>query len=255
LPGYVFPIIAVLLLISFSNSNNIMNAYGDVFGGNAYRYNKDLNERYTTIQQCKSELCEVNKLEKLPATIFFADITENMEDWRNACYSDFFKKKAIRISALALTGEAVRCECSSFLPLDMAIPLEVNYGSKIKLWGTTTVMSSENKMIISHYWQRLESLGSYTTVFVHFTDANNRIILWKQYEFCQELYFEESRGRFVKGTFEVSIPDSVKGTEVFMKVGIITQEPIPLNRLKIEAARGVPTDDNSSRAIVQKLIF
>ena len=253
LPCYAQWIVLLMLLMSLTNANNITTAYGDLLKGTAYGYNEELNARYNALKECAADSCALKKLEHHPGTVFYADITEDEKDWQNACYANFFGKKATRISAMALSEGAGRCESSPFLPLDMAIPLEVNYGGKIKLWGATTVMPSKNRMIISHYWQRLESLGSYTTVFVHFTDAKNRIILWKQYEFCQRLHFEESRGRFIRETFEVSIPDSVKGTEVFMKVGIITQEPILLNRLRIEAAGGVPTDDNSTRAIIQKL--
>ena len=95
LPNYVSLAITIFIAISLMNGN-IKTAYENLLDGRAYRYNKELNKRYETIQHCEVDICDVTALESRPI-IFFDDIAEDEKDWRNKCYSQYFHKKAVRL--------------------------------------------------------------------------------------------------------------------------------------------------------------
>ena len=75
--------------------SNIRMAYVDLFSGKAHRYDSQFTDRYKQIAECQTNICEVNVLSDVPATIYFDDITSNAEDWRNKEYAKYFGKEAI----------------------------------------------------------------------------------------------------------------------------------------------------------------
>lgn len=83
-------LILALILIQLTRNNNIKRAYSDLLSGQAYHYDLELKKRYQLIDQASKHSVKVSKLKNEPKTIFFDDITTNSEDWRNACYDDYF---------------------------------------------------------------------------------------------------------------------------------------------------------------------
>ena len=158
------------------------------------------------------------------------------------------KEKAVGPKGVGPVGT---CEILDKLPKEVKKPLEINYANKIKLLGITTDKELRAKLKVSYYWQPDESLGSYNTVFVHFTDKNNKVIFQNDHPFCQQKSFEELKGKVVKETFKVDFPKNAVGQEIFVKIGLY--DPKSGGRLKIASTNGIPTDDSNSRAIVESL--
>ena len=87
----------VIILIQLGKENNIRTAYSDLFSGKAYNYNLELKNRYKIIQNNSNDILYVPALIFKPTTIFFGDISSNSEDWKNQCYSNYWKLKSIVI--------------------------------------------------------------------------------------------------------------------------------------------------------------
>lgn len=96
LPGIVkfFLFIGLLFIIK---DYRVRTAYNDLFSGSAYRYNKELNERYKVIESCTNDTCYVLPLIECPQSICGDDIKEETNDWRNKCYDSYFNKNVMRI--------------------------------------------------------------------------------------------------------------------------------------------------------------
>jgi hypothetical protein len=148
--------------------------------------------------------------------------------------------------------KTVGCQILDNLPNDIAQPLEVNFGGKVVYLGTTIEKRSENQLKISYYWQLKNDLGKYKQIFVHFTDKENNPLFQNDHEFCANRSFEELKGKFIKDTNCVGIPQSAKGKEIDVKVGLyVPEENGP--RLKVESAGKTPTDEYNTRALVDKI--
>ena len=147
------------------------------------------------------------------------------------------------------TGPAGTCEILDKLPIDLAKPMEVNFDNRINMLGVTVDKVSKEKLSVSYYWRPMGVLESYNTVFVHFTDKNNKSLFQNDHPFCQQKSFEELKGKIVKETFNVDFPNNALGQEIFVKVGFYDPKS---GRLKIASANGIPTDDDNTRAIVWK---
>jgi hypothetical protein len=97
-PSY-FSVVAVpLISISLLTTGNTKTAYLDLLTGRAYRYNKEMNERFASIQKSLREhstFCRVKPLKNIPKTIYFIDITENPDVWPNAVYREYFNGVSI----------------------------------------------------------------------------------------------------------------------------------------------------------------
>ena len=148
--------------------------------------------------------------------------------------------------------KAVGCQILDKLPNDIAQPLEVNFGGKVVYLGTTIEKRAENQLKISYYWQLKNELGTYKQIFVHFTDKKNNPLFQSDHEFCANRSFEELKGKFIKDTHWVEIPQSAKGKEINVKIGLyVPEENGP--RLKVESAGKTPTDEYDTRALVDKI--
>ena len=82
----------IFIMISFIGHGNIKTAYKDLITGTAYKYNKQMMERYEAIGKCESQLCEVEPISNSPKSIFWGDITSDERHWINLCTSVYFKK-------------------------------------------------------------------------------------------------------------------------------------------------------------------
>lgn len=147
---------------------------------------------------------------------------------------------------------AIGCQMLDKLPNDIARPLEVNFGGKVVYLGTTIEKSAENQLKITYYWQLKKDFGKYKQVFVHFTDKENNPLFQNDHEFCAKGSFEELKGKFIKDTHWVGIPQSAKGKEIDVKIGLyVPEENGP--RLEVESAGKTPTDEYNTRALVDKI--
>ena len=159
------------------------------------------------------------------------------------------KEKATEPKATGpATGPVGTCEVLDKLPGDVAKPVEVNYGNRIKLLGITVVKLPKNQLNVSYYWQPMDDLGLFK-VFIHFTDRDNKILFQSEHFFCQKP-LEELKGKFVEEIYKVDFPESAVGKEIFAKVGFY--EPKLGGRLKIESAKGISLDESNTRAIIEK---
>jgi hypothetical protein len=97
LPKYVIILMFIFSFLTLvkDDNNNIRTAYADLITGKALQYDRELTNRYKIIRESQENKCEVNKLNELPETIYFDDITDNSEDWRNKEYATYFHKGVI----------------------------------------------------------------------------------------------------------------------------------------------------------------
>lgn len=159
-------------------------------------------------------------------------------------------KEKEKVTASKVVGP---CEIYDKMPKDIAKPLDINYGNKAKLLGITVDKTSQNQLKISYYWQLMDELGAYNKAFIHFTDIDNKILFVHVNDFCQNRPFTELKGKFLKETNIVNIPNTAIGKKLDIKIGIYAPTLKTDFRLKIISAGGVPVDDNNTRAVVEKL--
>ena len=148
-------------------------------------------------------------------------------------------------------GSKGACEIFDALPKDIAKSVEVNYEGKITLLGITVDKLPQNKLKLSYFWKPFAEVDSYNTVFVHFTNTDNKGLFGNDHEFCPQRPFSELKGKFVKETFTIDVPASTKGQEVLIKMGFY--DPVRGGRLKIVSAEGLSTDDANTRALIERL--
>ncbi len=158
------------------------------------------------------------------------------------------KEKATEPKGAAPVGT---CDVSDKKPGDIKKPLEINYGNKVKLLGITVDKLSQNQLRVVYFWQSVEELGSYQQVFVHFTDAENKILFQNDHDFCLKKSFSELKGRFVKESYMLNIPESAAGKVGYIKIGIYALGINTNPRLQIESSGVIPVDDGKTRAIVK----
>jgi len=148
-------------------------------------------------------------------------------------------------------GPVGTCEIFDNLPQDVTKPLEVNFGNRIKLTGITVDKKAEDMLQVSYYWKLIEPLEAYNTVFVHFTDKDNKGMFQNDHPFCSGKSFAELKDRIVRDTQDVYFPKSAAGREITVKIGLY--DPKFSGRLKIESSGGIPSDDDNTRAIVERI--
>ena len=151
------------------------------------------------------------------------------------------------------TGSAGTCELLDKLPKDLAKPLAVNYGNRVKLLGVTVNKESQDKLKASYYWQLIDDLEAFNTVFVHFTDKNNKSIFQNDHPFCQQKTFEELKGKLIRETFTIAVPKNAIGQEISVKIGLYSTNPKTGGRLKMIDTKGIPTDEENTRALIERL--
>jgi len=142
--------------------------------------------------------------------------------------------------------------CEIYDKVQLPGTVEVNFGNRIKLLGITTKRVSQNKIELSYFWQVLDAPGPYKHVFVHFTDpADHKILFQDDHPFCPPFSIKRAKGRFLKETSIVPIPQPEIGKEVNIMVGIYAPELKSGPRLDVESLKGVPV--KWSAAIFEKV--
>jgi hypothetical protein len=87
---FLFVVIIVLLIFP----NNFITVYKEIFNGNVYRYNNQMQMRYTEIENGKDTV-NVKALINTPEILFVADMSDDPNHWRNVSQAMYFNKKAI----------------------------------------------------------------------------------------------------------------------------------------------------------------
>jgi len=92
----------VLLIISLLGSQNIFEAYKDIYRG--YRYDQEMRQRFSAIQAAKDrgemEII-VDSLSRPPRTLFATDLATDPSNFRNQCARDYFAVKSIKLGSPA----------------------------------------------------------------------------------------------------------------------------------------------------------
>lgn len=145
-------------------------------------------------------------------------------------------------------GPVGTCEILDKLPQEVTKPLEINFGNRIKLTGITVDKKAEDMLQVSYYWKLIEPLEAYNTVFVHFTDKDNKGMFQNDHPFCSGKSFAELKDRIIRDAQDVYFPKTAAGREITVKIGLY--DPKFSGRLKIESSGGIPSDDDNTRAIV-----
>jgi hypothetical protein len=97
IPGYILAILAVLALLALPGKNNIRIAWDNLRNGSAYRYNRELSQRYEQIKQCAQDTCVVEPLSVFPGMLYYKDIGADATSWPNRPYAEYFGKREIRL--------------------------------------------------------------------------------------------------------------------------------------------------------------
>jgi len=97
LPKYSYSIALVLIIVFMLKDNNIKTAYTELLGGDAYNYDKELNDRYNFILESKSDTVVVDSIKNVPKSFFLFDIFPDPDVFYNKGYAMYFNKKAIYI--------------------------------------------------------------------------------------------------------------------------------------------------------------
>ena len=148
--------------------------------------------------------------------------------------------------------KGIACVFSEALPQEVAKPLDVNFDNRVKLAGVTINKKSHEQFEISYYWQIMSDIGKYKKVFVHFADTSNNVLFQNDHDFCPKRPFEELKGKFVRETFLVFIPEAVRGREIYIKLGFYVPEPDG-PRMKILSAGNMQLEDENTSLIVEKV--
>ncbi len=91
-------ILPLLAAAAFSSGNNVKDAWRDLVGGAAARYDEESSRRHTFIRTYKDADVVVPPLTARPVTIFFNDLTPDPANWRNTGCARFFRKRSVALS-------------------------------------------------------------------------------------------------------------------------------------------------------------
>ena len=157
-------------------------------------------------------------------------------------------------SVSKIEPKSLGCQVFDKLPGSISVPLDVNYGGKIKLLGITVDKKSFPKQLeIAYFWQVMEDLGIYQTVFVHFRDSKGDMIFQNDHDFCPDYSFHEQiKGKFIKESFLIYTPKLEIGTKLDIKVGIY--DPVSGKKLAIKSSGKTPVDYDNTAADIKNAI-
>jgi len=92
--------LAVFLLVGFMFTGNGYHSLSDIFSGAAINYNKQMNNRYTKLEEFRKaneKKVVLKEIKNPPKCLFVSDITENEKDWTNQAYNLYFRLDSLEI--------------------------------------------------------------------------------------------------------------------------------------------------------------
>jgi hypothetical protein len=103
-PGLLSALGILLLLAAaaFSPGNNVKDAWRDLGGGAALRYDQESSRRHALIRASQEADVLVPPLTARPDTLFFNDLTPDPTNWRNTGCARFFRKHSVALNSTVL---------------------------------------------------------------------------------------------------------------------------------------------------------
>lgn len=86
------------LFLYMDNSSIASRLYKDLVVGTAYRYDEEIQNRYTLIKDGCLDNCTVRGLQNWPAVLPSQYLSADPENWINRCYANYFGKKRVKIT-------------------------------------------------------------------------------------------------------------------------------------------------------------
>lgn len=89
--------LSILLVFSykfFSTNSNVGEAWKDLSGGNAKSYDNKMKERYRLLEDKNTV---VPYITAQPTTLFFVELDENPNDWKNKNVANYFSVDSVRV--------------------------------------------------------------------------------------------------------------------------------------------------------------
>ncbi len=153
------------------------------------------------------------------------------------------------------SAQAVKpsCELVDKLSGNLAKPVEINFGGKARLVGFAVEKPSKSQLKMSYYWELVEDLGIYNMVFVHFVDADDKIVFQGDHDFCQKRSLAELKGKLAKEIQLINVPESARGKEVGVKIGIFAPTSEKYERLKVVSITGAEKGNDDTSVILEKI--
>jgi hypothetical protein len=100
MPNYIKIVLIFLILMNTFSSGNIITSYSDLLSGRAYKFDKEMKNRYHIITNSESKNCVVPPIENAPLTIYGyedMELTTDKKNWKNDAIAKYFKKESIII--------------------------------------------------------------------------------------------------------------------------------------------------------------
>ena len=88
---------SVITVIPEPHYYTATSAITDLMNGSAMIYGKEQKERIDQYRGEKTGIVEVEKLTELPLLLFFSDIAEDTDDWKNKGICRFYELDAVTV--------------------------------------------------------------------------------------------------------------------------------------------------------------
>ena len=75
-----------------------LEAAKELLNGSSAQYHAEIQKRYELYENPEIEVVVVEPLSVKPEVIFFDDITDDPENWKNISTAKYFDKKSVRLS-------------------------------------------------------------------------------------------------------------------------------------------------------------
>lgn len=98
----VIALCSIYLLFLMIMPNKIQSAITDWKTGKAFNYKTQLNKRHKQLSKMKGKDALVSPIEKIPYTIFIADLTTDSLNERNILVSSFYELKSVKVDSSML---------------------------------------------------------------------------------------------------------------------------------------------------------
>ena len=99
--------IGIIIVLCLFSTNNSTLAYYEFISGKAYKYDKEMTDRFELIENSKEEEIVLPALINKPQTVFSSEmgLTNDTNNWKNTAISRYFRKKSILVQPEALFTE------------------------------------------------------------------------------------------------------------------------------------------------------
>ncbi len=100
----VLSLLCLIVVLTSFRSSHSMVVFRDLYSGTAYRFDQQLRERYTFINNApKNKTVVVEPLKDYPQSLFYYDITTDKESLFNRIYAQHFHLEAIQLSPIYMS--------------------------------------------------------------------------------------------------------------------------------------------------------